>query len=391
MSTHTNGLRFLLLALQGTLAARVVWRIVQSRGGAPITPAHADVPAAAVSVVIPTLNEESRLAGCLAGAVQQMGEVACILVVDGGSEDGTHGVVRRFTEHDARIQWLSAVPIPSGWNGKAWGLEIGRVHADPRSRWLLTLDADTFPSAGLAAAMVAYAESRGLSALSAATRQELGDLSEGLLHPSLLTTLVYRFGIPGHTATSVHNAQGNGQCMLLRRDALEAIQGFASVKDSRSEDVTLARILAARGERVGFAEAGALISVRMYEGGWETAIGWTRSLPLRDRVVGWRFCIGLLEVTLVQTLPFAILAAQWAVSRSDLRDNGIHKVLVQLNLVLLILRLGMLVGIERAYVRKPWTYWISPLADVPMTAVLWWSAFFSNHTWRGRKLVKARQ
>jgi glycosyltransferase involved in cell wall biosynthesis len=45
---------------------------------------------APVSVVIPTLNEADRLPACLA-SVQWAGEV---LVVDGGSTDGTREVAR---------------------------------------------------------------------------------------------------------------------------------------------------------------------------------------------------------------------------------------------------------------------------------------------------------
>jgi dolichol-phosphate mannosyltransferase len=52
-------------------------------------------------------------------------------------------------------------------------------------------------------------------------------------------------------------------------------------------------------------------------------------------------------------------------------------------------RIGVLVGAARAYVTKPWTYWLSPLADLPVAFALFASALRRRHTWRGRELVPA--
>lgn len=57
------------------------------------------------------------------------------------------------------------------------------------------------------------------------------------------------------------------------------------------------------------------------------------------------------------------------------------------NAALLMARLGVLLGTARAYPRRPWTYWLSPLADVPAAAELGRSALRRRHVWRGRVLV----
>jgi hypothetical protein len=62
------------------------------------------------------------------------------------------------------------------------------------SRWVLTLDADVCPAPLLASSLLAQAQKTGLAALSIATLQEIEGPGQGALHPSLLTTLVYRFG-----------------------------------------------------------------------------------------------------------------------------------------------------------------------------------------------------
>jgi hypothetical protein len=40
-------------------------------------------------------------------------------------------------------------------------------------------------------------------------------------------------------------------------------------------------------------------------------------------------------------------------------------------------------------VQRPWTYWLSPLADLPVALALFVSALRRRHTWRGRELLLA--
>ena len=79
------------------------------------------------------------------------------------------------------------------------------------------------------------------------------------------------------------------------------------------------------------------------------------------------------EVLLVQALPLPLLLTRWPVGAPR-----------RLNLLLLAVRAGMLVGMARAYPSRPLTYWLSPLLDVPAALALWRSALRRRHTWRGR-------
>jgi dolichol-phosphate mannosyltransferase len=102
---------------------------------------------------------------------------------------------------------------------------------------------------------------------------------------------------------------------------------------------------------------------------------------MRDQYFGWRGALGLAEVLFVQALPlpllvFALLA-------------GAPGWLVAIVLVPVVLRAGVLVGTARAYVHRPWTYWLSPLADLPAALALIGSAVRRSHTWRGRTYERA--
>jgi dolichol-phosphate mannosyltransferase len=368
----------LLAVIQAVLAARVIARLLRTARSRRIERSEAVTPQEDhVTVLVPVLNEVNRLTPCLEGLIAQAGDVAEILVIDGGSTDGTQAVIDRFAARDHRVRLIDATPVPPNRNGKAHGLQVGLANSSPGTRWILTIDADVRSDPVLVRSLLAHAEAERVPVLSAATLQRLSGPAEGLVHPAMLATLVYRFGIPGHATDRVERVQANGQCFLVRRAVLEAVGGFAAVADSICEDVTLARTIAVAGYPVGFYETDDLVSVEMY-GGWREAWdNWTRSLPMRDRFSRGAGTVGLAEVMLVQALPM------WLVPLLLVMFGSRHPA-TMLNVALLCTRIGVLAGMARAYERRPLTYWLSPLCDVPIAVRLWFMSRRRHHTWRGR-------
>lgn len=380
-------------AAQVALAARVVRRLIRTaRSRRIVPPSDAALDAGErISVLVPVLDESARLSPCLDGLIAQGPEVAEMLVIDGGSTDGTQSLVSRYAARDPRLRLIDASPVPLDWNGKAWGLDIGLRHASRAARWVLTIDADVRPAPPLAQALLAHARHTGDTALSIATRQHLSGAGEALIHPALLATLVYRFGSPGHRTRRVHEVQANGQCMLLRRDLLDRYGGFAAVRESICEDVTLARLLASNGVAVGFYEAGDLVAVSMYGGADDAWHNWSRSLPLRDRYFGIAGVIGLLEVALVQALPLPLLLVALAAGTAHAPSSLwllAYRLIFAVEGLLGALRLGILAGTARAYNQPPWTYWLSPILDLPVACKLVQQALRRRHSWRGRVLLR---
>ncbi len=366
----------------GALGANVAFRMARGVAATRIVPVETAPPAGAISVIVPVLDEAERIAACMHGLLATGPEVGEILIVDGGSRDGTATVVRGLGAHDPRVRVIDAVPVPDGWNGKAWGLDVGLRASSERARWIATVDADVCPTAGLFAAMVAHAERRNVEVLSVAARQVLACTGMALVHPAMLTTLIYRFGLPGLEARRVSGVQASGQCFLALRTRLIAHGAFGMVRTSRCEDVTLARSFVAAGVPVGFYEAGDLVSTAMYASGRETWRNWPRSLTLRDRFAPFGGWAGLTEVALVQALP---LPLAFGLAFGGATASPLFAVAA----ILVCMRVGVLIGAARAYVRRPWTYWLSPLADVPVTFALFASALRRRHTWRGREMTLA--
>jgi dolichol-phosphate mannosyltransferase len=356
--------RWLFLALRLAAAIGALRQLVRAgRTVAPIDAAsNAPAPSGGVTVVIPARNEALRIRPCLERLRADPG-IHEVIVVDDHSEDGTADVARAL---GARV--ISASALPKGWAGKCWALQQGIEVAS--TEWVVTLDADTQPTPGLVAALVARATKDGFGFLTVAGRFRCPTWLLQVLHPSLLTTLVYRYGPPGAASPGVpKRMMANGQCMTLRRVEFLAAGGFHPVAASLVEDVALARSLASRGWSVGFLDAGPALTVAMHADAKDAWRGWGRSLPLGGVASKREQAEGLGVVWLVQALPLVRLLS----GRGDLLDG-----------VMSLARLGTLAGTRRAYEQPSPAYWLSPLADIPVALRLTQSTLRPERTWRGR-------
>src|ERR1051325_3422639 len=336
-----------------------------------------------VTVLLPVLNEAMRVTHCLAGLTAQTEELKEIVVIDGGSTDGTQGIVEDFRRKDQRVRLLDATPLDPHWTGKAWGLYVGLQYSDPRWPWILCVDADIRLAPVLVRSLLGHAKKTGVSSYSVATAQRLPGRLAGLIHPPMLTSLVYRFGPPGYATKKISRVQANGQCFLSRRETLLRTKALNAARASLCEDVTMARRLVECGETVGFYEARrGLITVGMYATAKETWDNWPRSLPLRDRYFGWRQGLGLCTALLLQALPLPALIVVVGTSAPlpFLIFAG----------SLLALRIGVLIGTARAYPARPWTYWLSPICDLPVALRILQFALRRRQSWRGRRYIRER-
>ena len=368
--------------LQVLLALRIVLRFLRTARGHIIQIANSSQPDR-VSVIVPILNEATRIPTCLEALSAQPAEVAEILAVDGGSTDGTQAIVESYGRRDPRIRLIDASPVDESWTGKAWGLNFGLQQTSPHSAWILCIDADVHVSPSLVRSLLAHAKKTGVSTFSAATIQHLSGMMEGLVHPALLTTLVYRFGSPGNATRNRHQVQANGQCFIARRATLMKTEAFQAARQSLCEDITIVRHLAACGEEIGFYETAGLVEVSMYSHWRETWANWPRSLPMRDQYFGWQEALGLVEVMVVQAVPLPLLILGWVFSAPDW--------LMAVNTGLFLMRLGVMANVARAYDPRPWTYWLSPLGDLPAAMKLVQSALTRRHRWRGRTYVRSQR
>ncbi len=373
--------RVLLRLLPGLRRAPPVMPLVE-----PADPRWALVADARVTVLVPTLNEEQRLAPCLAGLARQGAPLVETLVVDSRSTDGTCDLVRAAAARDPRLRLLVYPPLPPGWLGKLWALEHGLGEA--AGDWVLGVDADTEPAPGMVAAAVAAAEAHELDVVSFAPRFTDQTAGERWLHPAMLATLVYRLGAPTARPRTPADVLANGQCFLARREVLVRDGGYAPARACFADDVALARHLMRRGARVGFLDGARLYDVRAYASAREAWREWGRSFDLADASAPARQALDLAMVTLAMGLPPLVLAGALAAALTTGGRPGAFgpfgAALVVVNLVLLAVRLSVLAATRGSYARRGVPYWCSPLADPAATARLWLSTLRRPRAWRGR-------
>lgn len=337
----------------------------------------------AVSVIVPTRNEARRLAPCLAGLEAQGAALREVIVVDSDSSDGTRQMVDDVARRDRRFRVEPDPPLPPGWVGKVWALQHGLGVAS--GDWVLGIDADTEPQPGMVAAVVQVAEELGYDVVSFSPTFADMRATEQWLQPSMLLTLVYRFGAAGARDPAPSRVMANGQCFLARRRVLLAHGGYEAARQSWADDVTLARTLAARGVRVGFLDGSRLYKVRAYDGVLQMWREWGRSFDVSDACTRAQQSFDVAFIVLVQGAPVVVVLAA-ALGALSLESSA-GRVLLGTSQLLLAIRILMLFALSGGYERRSIGFWLSPLTD-PLAALrLVLSTVRRPRAWRGREFA----
>jgi dolichol-phosphate mannosyltransferase len=372
---------WLLLAIALGVATVVLLTRLASgmRRPPPLEPVLDPMPHTSVSVVVPARNEARRIAPCLAGLSAQRSPLVEVLVVDGGSTDGTRELISRAAAEDSRLVLIDEPPRDRGIVGRPWALHHG--FATARGEWVMSVDADAAPNAGMIASAVQAAERHGLDALSLGPTIVAPGGWARWLQPAFLTTLIYRTGAPTPEPREPSRVLANGQAMLIRRAALERIGGYRVATRSFCDDVTVARALAASGARVALLDGHRLLSVEMYPTGRETWRAWPRSVNLRDGTSTVRRGLDALLLVLAQALPLPLLVVLLLSMRGP--PSPIALVLILLCATLLGMRLIVLFATAGSFAPRGAAYWLSPLADVAAVARVVQLMFARGREWRG--------
>lgn len=340
----------------------VLWRVRQSRSLASYD-ASALPDAPLLSVIVPARNEAANIGRCVRSILESSYPALDVIVVDDHSSDGTATLARAAGAGDARLRVLAAPDLPSGWLGKQWACAHGASVA--RGEVLCFTDADTAHAPDLHVRSVRALFARQADLLSVAGTQELGTFWERLVQPQIFSILFARYG----GSEVVSNAKrpedviANGQYLLFRRTAYDALGGHASVRDKVAEDLGLAMSAKRQGMRVHLILGPDQLVTRMYESlgalvrGWMKNVyaGGIQALP-EGRVVRAVFPLLLLSPILVWLAPFAALAFSLLRAGSD----GLETWSIVASAVMLVwwLTVYTLIG------RRPWYAVLAPIGNL---------------------------
>jgi hopene-associated glycosyltransferase HpnB len=355
-----------LLAALAWLAIALIggWRV-----GALFVPANASMALGDVTAIVPARNEAQTLPTCLRALAAQ-GTGLRIIVIDDQSTDSTAALARDVAS-DSRpgsITVINGAALPSGWTGKLWALEQGRLQAN--TRYVLLLDADIALQPGVVPGLLQKMQQERLALASLMVDLPVQSLAEKLLIPAFVFffKLLYPFHLSNNPRCKPVAAAAGG-CILLEAQALERIGGFAALRGALIDDCTLAAKVKAQGLPTWIGLTHAAISLRGYADFGSLGNMIARSAFTQLHYSGaLLLALSTVFVLLFVLPPLAVLAlsgpAQW------------------LALFSCCVMLGVYQPMLRHYRRLPLWAMAMPLIGLFYLAMTWLSAW---RYWRGRR------
>src|SRR5215471_10890711 len=227
-----------------------------------------------ISVIIPARNEEANLSACLESLTTQTGVSFEIIVVDDQSTDRTREIAASFP----KVRIIEARSLPDGWTGKNNAVTTGALAA--LGDWLLFTDADTVHLPGSLARALAEARDNHVDLLSYSPEQIAVTFWEMAILPVVFAELARQYPPSKVSDASSPIAAANGQFILIRREAYDAVGGHAGIAGDLLEDVALARLVKQSGRKMFFRYGTDAVRARMYRNFAQLREGWTKNLAL---------------------------------------------------------------------------------------------------------------
>ena len=272
----------------GAAITAVVWAkvwagIEQSVRGVPtlrlgLSLAAADAPTGRVCVVVPAHNESRVIAGFVRSLrAETYPQLRVVLALDRCTDD-TATLVRAGIAGDARFEVVEIDSCPATWAGKVHAVHAGvtRSLGARDADYLLFADADTIFEPGCIAASLALMRQRKLDLLSLLSTLTHDAWFERVVQTAAALELMRQYPLTRANGLKPWRAFANGQFMLFRRDAYDAIGGHAAVNGALLEDLALARLIVHHRRKAGVFFADGLFHCCMYANWMQFRRGWKR-------------------------------------------------------------------------------------------------------------------
>jgi len=331
-----------------------------------------------ISAIVPARNEEAVIAACVESLAPQ-NEIAEILVVNDQSTDRTAAIVRELIPRFHQLRLLETTGPPPGWVGKNNAVWLAAQQA--KGVWLLFTDADAVHEKDSAVKALQIAAHLNAALVSFSPEQLMDTWYEKAMIPYVYCRLASRFSFAEVNDPGKATAAANGQFLMVRRDAYNAVGGHAGIAGEVLEDVALAKLVKRAGYCIWFGSGKGYVRVRMYRSFASMWEGWRKNLyPLMG---GKKETLGMEIVRAVVPVMATLIAAvsTWGFTESVMGALG----------VLAIGIIGILIAYVGELKRDQYPtrlVWYGIPGRLLFAAVLW--ASYRSHTrgkleWKGRE------
>ncbi|WP_263419471.1 glycosyltransferase [Terriglobus albidus] len=220
---------------------------------------------AKVAVVVPARDEAENIGRSLSSLLAQeyRGQLSIILV-DDNSTDSTAKIAASLP-NQGRLTIVSGQALPAGWSGKLWAVHQGLMQPEAQnSDYILLTDADIEHASTHVATLVYEAEINGQDLVSEMVRLHCSTPAERALIPAFIFffQMLYPFAWVADPGRAVAGAAGG--TMLIRRTALERIDGVHRIRHHLIDDCALALQIKSSGGKTWLGHAELARSLRVY-------------------------------------------------------------------------------------------------------------------------------
>ena len=263
-------------------------------------------PPVRVSVIVPARNESHNIGECVESLLSQdyarLGDGSHfeIIVVDDRSEDETAEIIEKYASQDSRVKLIRNTELPEGWTGKNYSLHLGAQAANDPA-FMLFVDADTRHAPSNLSQAVTFALEHKTDMFSLIMPIRNVTFWEKVIQPITGSVLCIRYPIWKVNDPKSKMAFGNGQYMLIRREAYEQVGGHEAVRDRLLEDIAMAKRIKQAGLDLKVAYTADVSHIRMYRSFSEIRQGWARIY-----LAGMNRSLGMLSFAAMMLLVFSL-------------------------------------------------------------------------------------
>jgi len=231
-----------------------------------------------VSIIVAARNEEEALPAALESLLALEYPDIEIVLVDDDSRDRTGAIAAEWARNRAaggRLRVLHNQHLPPLWHGKVHALHLAASVA--AGEWILATDADMVFHPSILRVAMSCALKRGVQFLSIVPELEFGSFWEKVVLPAFAFLITSLFPLHLVNDPKSSRALAAGAFILMKREDLNALGGYARLKSVLIEDLRLAELFKRHGRHIYLTVSRGLFHTRMYSSGGEMFEGLSRS------------------------------------------------------------------------------------------------------------------